>query len=179
MEEERATARPTDSLNARQLDKLELEIHCLRNNISWLSRLVPLLTIVAVVLSFGFGIYQMRLGFDNNVKISEKEFRRKFYDEQFLRYLELSETAAQLSTLDDQSKLQAAFHRLLELRNGTLIVVAENRELLDKIDKFSKVLDQYNNKQVTREDLVSAARALAAACRNSVVRFWQIPVPEL
>jgi hypothetical protein len=160
----------------RQLAKLELEISCLRNNISWLARLVPLLTLVAVLLSFLFTIYQMRLGFDNNVKISEKEFRRKFYEEQLARYLEISEVAAKLSVLEDQSKLPEESRRLRELRNGKLIIVAEDQRLLGEIDHFINVLD---NKPADRQALVKAAHALAVSCRNSVVRFWQVPIPEL
>jgi hypothetical protein len=179
MEEEKAATPSTELMTARQLDKLELEIRCLRNNISWLARLVPLLTVIAVVLSFGFGIYEIRTGFDNNVQISEKEFRRKFYEEQFARYLDLAETAARLSTLEDQSKLQEETRRLLELRNGKLIILAENQQILDAIDKVIEALGRDNSKPEYKKDVLSAARALAVVCRESVVRFWQIPGHKL
>jgi hypothetical protein len=176
MEKERVSTSPPGSMTARQLEKLELEIHSLRNSISWLARLLPLITIIAAFLSFGFGIYQMRKGFDNSIAISEKEFRRKFYEEQFAGYLELSEITASLSTLEE-SKLQEESRHLLNLRYGKLIILAEDQRLLAQIDRFIEVLNRYNSKLATRDELESAARVLAATCRNSVVRFWQIPIP--
>lgn len=162
-------------MTTQQMEKLELEIRSLRNSISWLARLVPLITIILAIGSFLFGIYQMKQGFDNNVTLSEKEFRRKFYEDQLATYLEISQTAAEISALDDQNKIREDFQKLLEFRYGKLFIVCEDQQVLDSLDQFLK----YRDTSATKDDLSKAAIRLANACRNSLRGFWQIPIPEL
>jgi len=188
----------------RELEKLSIEIEKLRAetaNLKSIIRFVPVITGIVAVLVFCFGIYQFysqqreninqqkieaensQGNFERNVQLSEKEFRRKFYEKQLDLYLDLSQTAAQISTVEDKNKIQEKYQRFLELYNGNLIIVntdnlPDNR-VQNAADNFNNTIVKFKSNQASKTDLEESAKRLSAVLRNSLIGFWQIPIKEI
>lgn len=121
--------------------------------------------------------------FAKNVEISEKEFRRKFYEEQLKTYLDLSQTAAQISVLADDKEIQKKYEYFLQIYNGNLIILntdePKDKRITLAADNFISAFGRYKSNPADRTELQNSAKNLSAVLRNSLVYFWKIPLEEL
>ena len=192
-----------DKLKA-EVEKLRAETANLRN--VWL-RFVPVFTGIVAISVFGFSVIQYTCqqrtlhdqevnqrnaqleqqksqqkesqeNFNRNVQLSEKEFRRKFYEKQLEVYMDLSKTAAQISTSNDKIKLHEAYRHFLEVYNGNFMVVVENAEVKKAVDNYIKVADQYEKNPIDNTELQELAKKLSLTLRRSFVQFWGVPFKE-
>ena len=183
---------------ACEIEKLKAETESLRSSNRWenrITRYAPLVTIIIAVASFWFGIYQftrqqraenekftrqqeaenekLRGQFNDSIKLSEKEFRRHFYEKQLEVYLDVSKTVAQMATAGDSKEVDRLHTHFLELYNGSLIIVQDS-DVRDAAETFEESFNEYRNKQSDRDKLQDSARDLARACRNSLLTIWDI-----
>jgi hypothetical protein len=157
-----------------EVEKLKVEIENLRSKWNRATKYVPLITLLIAVGSFWFGFYQVFSEYQRARELSEKEFRRKFYEKQMEVYFKLSETAAKLSTIEDPNQIQPLHQNFMELYYGDLNVV-QDKQVEDAAEQFKKSLNEFMSKQGSREKLQEDARNLAKACRNSFRDVWNIP----
>ena len=178
---EQDSARDGDEVRAVQQEKLKYEIEKLKVEIDGLksrwnraAKLVPVITLLIALGSFWFGFYQVFSEYQRARDLSEKEFRRKFYEKQLEVYFKLSETAAKLSTEEDANQIQSLRQSFLELYYGNLNIV-QDWQVESAAARFENSLNEFVNKRGSREKLQADARALANACRNSFRDVWNIP----
>jgi len=171
-----------------EIEKLKVEIQSLIGANRWenrVTRYIPVITVLIAVFSFWLGIYQftkqqqiemgkLRDEFSFNTTLSEKEFRRKFYERQLETYFELSKIAGRISTTEDSAEIKRQYHDFMELYNGQLNIV-QDWQVKRAASLFEKTLKEFVMTQVNRERLQTEARALAEACRGSLRDVWGIP----
>ncbi len=182
----RATATEQEKL-ACEIEKLKAETESLRSSNRWenrVTRYAPIVTVLIAVASFWFGIYQftrqqtaenekLRGQFADSIKLSEKEFRRHFYEKQLDVYFDVSKTVAQMATVGDSIEGDRLHTHFLELYNGSLIIVQDS-DVRDAAETFEESFNEYRNKRSGRDKVQDSARDLARACRNSLLRIWDI-----
>jgi hypothetical protein len=187
--EEQAAAR---ALAAEQLRKLRLEGDELEAKLrlarGWSARLgnfssvTPIITVLLATAGFLAGIYQYN---DQQQKQSrqayetkEKEFKKPLWEKQLALYLQVTHAAAAIASSTDP-KAAARLHReLLPRLQGDLIVVADTQVIQAAID-YEKAYTDYVQEPTKQEDLLSASRTLARACRNSLVRTFKADLGTL
>ena len=186
-----------------ELEKISLEIEKLRAetaNLKSKIRFVPVITGFVAVLAFCLGLFQFYIQqktveeqtkkeyktkieffereFKSKVDLSNKEFRRKFYEKQLDIYLDLSQTAAQISTLKDQNKIQERYRHFSEIYNGNLIIVNTDTDCGNKVLAAADNFKNAFRDNQTGEPLENSARQLSAALRHSLKCFWEIPIDK-
>jgi|SRR5689334_13805516 len=171
-----------------EIEKLKVEIQSLISSNRWenrVTRYIPVITVLIAVFSFWLGIYQftqqqktemekLRGEFSYNTALSEKEFRRKFYERQLETYFELSKIAGRISISDDPTAIKTEYQNFMELYNGQLNIV-QDWQVKRASNQFEETLREFVSTQANKEKLQIQARALADACRGSVRDVWGIP----
>ena len=177
-----------NNLTAVQIERLKLEIENLRSSNKWGNRsalATSLITALIAIASFSVGIYQfretqnreiekLRAEFNNSIALSEKEFRRRFYEKQLDLYFDISKTAAQISITEDLDAIQKLHQHFMEIYNGNLNIV-QDQQVMNAARQFEQSFNEYSRNQATRNKLQDSARALSEACRNSIRDIWNIP----
>jgi hypothetical protein len=172
---------------ACEIEKLRAETESLRSSNRWenrVTRYAPIVTVLIAVASFWFGIYQftrqqraenekLRGQFEDSIKLSEKEFRRRFYEKQLDVYFDVSKTVAQIATVGDSHEVDRLHTHFLELYNGSLIMVQDS-DVRDAAETFEESFNEYRNKRSGRDKVQDSARDLVRACRNSLLTIWDI-----
>jgi hypothetical protein len=183
-----------------ETEKLTIEIENLKNN-KWENRITKfspvitpittaLITAFVSVFVFSLGAYQQQESDLKKLNVQQKgeldklreqmgnEVKRKFYEKQFEIYFDLSNTAAQISTLNDDKTIKEKYQHFSELYNGNLILVLDNEEIINAVDKFEKAFYDYKNDPTDKIDLQNSARNLSTILRNSIVSFYGIPIEK-
>jgi hypothetical protein len=177
-----------NDMTAVQIERLKLEIENLRSSNEWGNRsafATSLITALIAIASFWVGIHQFRetqnreieklqAEFRNSVALSEKEFRRRFYEKQMDLYFDISKTAAQISITEDPDEIQKLHRHFLEIYNGNLNLV-QDRQVMNAARQFEQSFNEHGRNQADRNRLRESARALSEACRNSIRDIWNIP----
>ena len=177
-----------NKIAAVQIEKLKLEIENLRSGNKWGNRTAlatSIITALIAIASFWAGIYQfretqnqeierLRAEFKNSVALSEKEFRRRFYEKQLDLYFDISKTAAQISITEDRNEIQKLHRHFLEIYNGNLNIV-QDQQVMNAARQFEQSFNEYSRNPAARNTLQASARALSEACRNSIKDIWNIP----
>src|SRR5260370_3140076 len=132
-----ATAIEQEKLK-REVEKLMAESESLKGSNKWGKRFgqyLPFLAVLAASLpglvaigAFMFGVYQFGEQQQFTIKLSEKEFRRRFYEKQLDAYFDVSKTVGQMSATEDRREVDKLHAHFLELYNGSLILVQEAEE---------------------------------------------------
>lgn len=112
--------------------------------------------------------------FDDKIKLSEKEFRRNFYEEQMKVYLDLSETVSKIYLTDDKNKIAELHRHFLELYHGKLIII-EQTNVKNAADNFEEFFNKYEKHLINKEELKTPAEKLSEACRDTFKDIWGVP----
>jgi hypothetical protein len=177
-----------NEMTAMQIKKLELEIETLRSSNRWGNRIAfatSIITALIAISSFWVGIYQfqetqkreiekLRTEFSNSIALSEKEFRRRFYEKQLDLYFDISRTAAQISIAKDSTETEKLHQHFLEIYNGNINIV-QDQQVMNAAKQFEQSFNEYKSNQPSSDELQASARALSEACRNSIRDIWNIP----
>lgn len=178
-----------ESLRSAELEKTKLEVQGLKNNLSkkkgfseTFSSYLPLLTALIAVFGFLFGIYQFNMQQQQqsvrDYQAKEKEFKRVLWEKQLELYLEVSKIAAQLAATSDENERKTLYKELSSHFNGDLIVV-EDRQVMEAVLEFDQLYEVFLADLSRQEDLLASARKLARACRNSLVKTFDVQLGDL
>jgi hypothetical protein len=170
----------------KEIQKLDEEITTLRRSNSRqgkIEQLLPLISTLILVAGFVVGIITtvvtyvvdvQRQGaeFETKKVQLEKENRNKIYEKQAEIYIDLSQTAAEISALTDEPKRKERYVHFLSLYNGSLRIVDSDGRILDAAKKFD---DLYTSAPSKQKELQESARYLGCASKTWIKNLWDIP----
>lgn len=185
-----------EALTRAQLHKLHLETQTLEQTLNKTSsrdgkiiRYIPIITVLLAVAGFLFGIYQ----FNNQQKeqarqqeeqskrdyqAREKEFKKVLWEKQLALYLDISKTTAQVAAASDEAERKKLYKELSSHFHGDLIVVAD-REVMESVLEFDQLYEAFLSDPSRQEGLLASARKLARACRNSLIKTFNVQLGDL
>lgn len=112
-----------------------------------------------------------------HITTAKRESQQPFLERQLNLYIEASDTAALIASLDDGPARQAALIRFWQLYWGSLAVV-EDQHVESAMVEFGRLLESSSDK-TTRESLKHAALKIAHSCRSSISASWDYELGPL
>ena len=124
------------------------------------------------------------IGLWQYVEKAENEYRKPLWEKQLNYYLEATEAAAKIATLQNEqsdagrTELGRAKMKFWELYYGELVVV-EDGDVSQAMVNFGKCLREYEDMGCDQKRLQELSLVLAKACRGSVSKSWKQPLKEV
>lgn len=164
-----------------EIEKLGLEIKSLKKaDKKWyvLIQYLPLTTVLVALAGFIFGIIQYKDQQQKDRVIREKEFKIKYWEKQLDVYINISQSAARLATLDNAEDREKEYQRFRELYYGNFLMVADEQVARTAKTFFQNYID-YRNDPRKQVGVQLSSKALANACRKSLGQSWDVPLNNL
>jgi hypothetical protein len=185
-----------DALIRAQLYKLRLETEALERTTNKKStrhdkviQYIPIITALLAVAGFLFGIYQFNQHqieqgrqqeeqSKRDYQAREKEFKKVLWEKQLALYVDISKSTAQVAATSDEAERKRLYRELSSHFNGDLIVVAD-RDVMESVLEFDQLYEAFLSDPGRQEDLLASARKLARACRNSLIKTFNVQLGDL